>query len=466
MHQDTRRWSRPCQGSPPRQVLSLLLSTTVVVLLLLLIGSMPEWHDSGSSGPSPSPNALWLESPLARGPPPIPPGYQVEFSCFYGSISINTSTVCQNDEVQIDTCGAGTCWMNLSATVRGVNNYFLGWSSSGTDLYIHCWNSNCSLAKLTVTLPQGITSETGAVGLEYYQQYQITTHNFVNWTTGVALGQIQICGSECTNYSDGAVVTLRTNVSYAISGVGLFPYFNVSRWTTNAGSLSYSSGQERFTLSGTGVVSMYVSQLQDLSGWIGYVQSPNANTSVGSAFGEFQVPDIQLATGDPGEYGSWEASFWVGVGGYDSTPLWQAGIQFNWTPSKGLQSSAFWEAFGPGYAHLVTSTALGFSEGDKISVNVSSGATSSTFLIQDNTTGRSWSGTEPYSSSRATREWVYEDEGVDGLAQSTSVTFSDITIAGLPATLYQCYLEAEISGYSPSSLDLVGGYPSFSATVY
>jgi hypothetical protein len=443
----------------------MIRSTSVIALLLLLIGSVPEWHISGSAGPYQSPNALWAESPLASGSPPIPPGYQVEFTCLYGSIAINGSTVCQNEEIQVDTCGAGTCWMNISGSVRGVNNYFLGWSSSGTDLYIHCWNSNCSLAKLTVTLPQGITSETGDVAIDYFQEYQVTVHNFVNWTTGVAPGELQICRSGCTNYSDGDVVTLRTNVSYTVSGVALLPYFNVSQWTTNAGTLSYSSGSERFALAGTGVISMYVSQLQDLSGWVGYVQSPNANTSVGSAFGDFQVPEIELESGDPGGVARWAAAFWVGVGGYASTALWQAGIQFNWTPSEGLQSSAFWEAFGPGYTHVGWSTALDFLAGNQVSVNVSSGATNSTFVIHDITTGRSWTGTEPYTSSRATREWVYEDEGVNGLAHSTSVTFSNMTIAGLPATLYQCYLDAEISGYSPTSLGLVGSYPSFSAVV-
>src|ERR1700691_131937 len=55
--------------------------------------------------------------------------------------------------------------------------------------------------------------------------------------------------------------------------------------------------------------------------------------------------------------------------------------------------------------------------------------------------------------------------GLQAVRKGEWLPFSNMTIAGLPATLYQCYLDAEISGYSPTSLGLVGSYPSFSAVV-
>jgi hypothetical protein len=356
-------------------------------------------------------------------------------------------------------CPSGTCWINMVGAGLGVNS-FRSWYSAGTDQSVDCTNGNCSDAKLTVTLPSGDQSATGAVTLNVGQLVTVTARTFVNWNTSQAPGNIQICLSTCSVYSNNQTVDLWVNDTYVLRGTDLATGYSVGQWTSNAGTLGVSDSNETLLIESSGTVSMIVRyNVVETNSEGGYWYSPPADTGkVTSISGNFTLPS------PTGTYPGLYLGTWVGIGGYSGPPLWQAGVSYVGSNSTYV---AWWVAATHDSAFPHDNWSFAIHKNNRISIQLTAGATECTFYIFDITTGKHWSGTVAYVTTTNTAEWAEEATGNISTIPSASLTFSSLTVDEAPGSILGGYvvlyyqavgMERQIN---PDSISTSDGFPTF-----
>jgi hypothetical protein len=136
--------------------------------------------------------------------------------------------------------------------------------------------------------------------------------------------------------------------------------------------------------------------------WSGYAARGGPFTAV---TGSWTVPQTQSS----GSFGS--SASWVGIGGLGSRDLIQAGTSAQVTAGGPARYQAWVETL-PEPARPVP---LAVRPGDAVTVSIAEQAPSEWRIeIKNQTTGRSFSTTEQYTSSRSSVEWIQEPPTLGG----------------------------------------------------
>lgn len=156
----------------------------------------------------------------------------------------------------------------------------------------------------------------------------------------------------------------------------------------------------------------------DSTNWSGYAVT---GTGFTVAKGSWIVP-----TGTCSKSPNSLAFFWVGIDGYSSSTVEQAGTAT--LCNKTTVSYWAWYEFYP--ASSVEITSLPVKPGDKISSQITYKNSEFTLEITDETTGKSFSITQAVSGAeRNSAEWIAEaptvDTGIVNLSDFTKVEFGD-----------------------------------------
>jgi len=147
----------------------------------------------------------------------------------------------------------------------------------------------------------------------------------------------------------------------------------------------------------------------DSLNWSGYAVTPAADGITGVA-STFVVPTAGLVP--PGF-----AATWTGIGGYSTSDLIQAGIGEQSLPSTsvlGPQYYAWYELLPNSETQLTNCTgnsACPVAPGDKVTVDINSAGSSSSWDVKvvDSTEGWSWTlDNISYASSETSAEWILE----------------------------------------------------------
>jgi hypothetical protein len=158
--------------------------------------------------------------------------------------------------------------------------------------------------------------------------------------------------------------------------------------------------------------------------WAGYVAKEQGTYT--SVTGTWTVPTVPAAT--PGA----ADATWVGIGGVQTHDLIQAGTQAL-VNGNGTVTYTAWVETLPGYSQTVS---LPVTSGDSITATlsqVSQGIWS--VVIQDNTSGQSYSAQLDYSSSLSSAEWVEEMVSNQNGAFIPLDSFGSVGFTGASATV-------------------------------
>jgi len=133
--------------------------------------------------------------------------------------------------------------------------------------------------------------------------------------------------------------------------------------------------------------------------WSGYVASGGTVTAVSGTWVVPQ-PDARTAGVD---------ATWVGIGGANSTDLIQAGTEATVSPDGTIEYDAWTETL----PQSTRTISLAVNGGDTVSVSITE-QTSGTWLVEmkNVTTGRTFTTTIRYASSRSSAEWIEEAPSV------------------------------------------------------
>jgi hypothetical protein len=187
--------------------------------------------------------------------------------------------------------------------------------------------------------------------------------------------------------------------------------------------------------------------------WSGYAVTGETYTQVA---GSWSVPTV-VAT--PGRR---YASDWVGIGGFDSDDLIQAGTTEQYVNGHATYNA--WTEILPASELIIP----GFTvhPGDAITVTVIKGSGKSwTMTVSDSTESESFSRKVNYSSSENSAEWIHEAPEVGGsivdIASTSNVDFdhgtvNGSTVIGSAGTLTKIVLAGYLPGdtkATPSKLD-------------
>lgn len=134
------------------------------------------------------------------------------------------------------------------------------------------------------------------------------------------------------------------------------------------------------------------------------------------------------------------ASTWIGIGGWGTSDLVQAGVTAQVVPGGGTYYETWWEMLPAGSTEVFLSPDSTVSPGDHVSVEVAYQGTDSKggqlwqFTLGDQTTSSTWQGTEACDpgctlSSFSTAEWIQESPEISGalvqMPAFSSFSFTD-----------------------------------------
>jgi hypothetical protein len=172
--------------------------------------------------------------------------------------------------------------------------------------------------------------------------------------------------------------------------------------------------------------------------WSGYAITAGTDTGV---TGTWVVPTVKAPPSNA------YSSTWVGVGGYSSQDLIQAGTEQDVLSGGGTQYYAWYEYLP--FPEIPISMAVSPGNTMQVTVRTVSGGRSSSWeiFIKNKTTGASFTKDLTYSSSFSSAEWIEEAPTVNGsiapLADFGTVTFNSseagyngrvVSISGGPNT--------------------------------
>jgi hypothetical protein len=136
------------------------------------------------------------------------------------------------------------------------------------------------------------------------------------------------------------------------------------------------------------------------SGYAGSVGSPATSIT-----GEWQVPTITKTKGNS------YSSAWIGIDGFTNTSLIQTGTEEDWAGGHAVYK-AWWEIL-PANETVISSIVV--HPGDIFTAQITKGSGANwTIVIDDTTSGKSFSITKSYSGPGASVEWILEAPEVNG----------------------------------------------------
>lgn len=181
--------------------------------------------------------------------------------------------------------------------------------------------------------------------------------------------------------------------------------------------------------------------------WAGYVeQSSTAFTSVS---GTFTVPTLQLSPQN-------DVMPWVGIDGYGTSDLIQAGVEAYVYPPAAPTYEAWWQTVGPtGSAQNITpQNEFNAAPGDTINVNIwqlSVGEWEIT--LNDTTSGQGFATQVGYTGGDTTAEWIVETPANSPVTNYGAIsTFTNLQASQAGTGM----LELSTNGTSPSALTSSG----------
>lgn len=189
--------------------------------------------------------------------------------------------------------------------------------------------------------------------------------------------------------------------------------------------------------------------LEQSSNWSGVAVTGNTYTR---ATGSWVVPKVKITSGN--RY----AADWVGIGGYSTNDLIQAGTS---EESVGGHANYYaWTEILPAPELQITGFAV--HPGNSMTVDVNQvSAGSWTITVTNHTTGQTFTKNLNYVSTHASAEWIHEAPTVGGgqarLASTSIATFdpgtvNGATVIGSAGTLHEIQLVGPTKA-TPSNLD-------------
>lgn len=181
--------------------------------------------------------------------------------------------------------------------------------------------------------------------------------------------------------------------------------------------------------------------------WAGYVeQSSSAFTSVS---GTFTVPTINTSP-------SKDVMPWVGIDGYGTSDLIQAGVTASVDPPGTPTYEAWWATVGPNGSaqNLPIQNQFALSAGDVINVNIwQQTGDQWEITLNDTTSGQGFAATVSYIGADLTAEWIVETpSGSAATGYASTSTFSNLAASQAGAGM----LELSSTGATPGSLTASG----------
>lgn len=205
---------------------------------------------------------------------------------------------------------------------------------------------------------------------------------------------------------------------------------------------------------GSGQASSMIPSVVESENWSGYVIQGGPFLA---ATGTFSV--TQLVQGDQPSEGFAE---WVGVGGFGSNDLIQAGIDEFVDPSNPseYEIQPWWEILPSPQVDITT---LQVYPGNQVTVTLEE-ESAQTWLIEvtNDSTGESFSTLQQYSGTSSSVDWVVEAPEVNSnqteLAQySPPVEFDELGYSGNAGSLYEVVMvQGGVTVSTPSSIDATG----------
>jgi hypothetical protein len=187
--------------------------------------------------------------------------------------------------------------------------------------------------------------------------------------------------------------------------------------------------------------------------WSGYVVTGQTYSQVA---GSWSVPTVVATPG------SRYASDWVGIGGFKSGDLIQAGTTEQYVNGKATYNA--WTEILPASEKIITGFTV--KPGDAITVTVAKGSGKSwTMTVVDSTRSETFTRKVTYTSAENSAEWIHEAPEVNGtivdIASTSNVDFdhgtvNGSTVIGSAGTLTKILLEGASPGdtkATPSKLD-------------
>jgi hypothetical protein len=351
----------------------------------------------------------------------------VNFHCLNGTISLNSSAVCNHTPSSIVNIGSGFFSYTMTESLDS-HFAFVAWSASnhaclGTDPTCGP-RSNSSTVGLWGTCARGIRCG-GAVFLNGPPQ-TITVRIYPGAGT-LTLNEVALANGQSIDLSSGEVVTVSASITN--SSVHLW------NWESNDGSFSSQlSLTSNFTVgtNNAGVGNLSLVTERSSGNWGGFIARASGVTQ---ASGVFSIPTVSAVpcihsgggfTCNPGLF-----YIWVGIGGVYGGDLWQAG--FNVTVnSAGTESSCAWyEAYPNPIVQSSTDCVSGSGAAIYVEVSYDSSDTSSSYAISrcgpEGASRCWWNGTlDDFIPNQSSAEWVAEivEEGPTP-AIRTPVSFSE-----------------------------------------
>jgi hypothetical protein len=181
--------------------------------------------------------------------------------------------------------------------------------------------------------------------------------------------------------------------------------------------------------------------------WAGYAVPASNVTSVS---GEFVVPTVELGT--PGFVAEW-----VGIGGYNSSDLIQAGIgQDAYAPGLATDYYAWWEVL-PASETVIPNKPV--APGDHVTVTITNTSGNAwTIDMADTTQGWTFHKSLTYASTNSSAEWIVEAPSVAGV-QTIPPRISPAVFDGQNTATINGVTKV-VGGWNPSEIAVPTGTPS------
>jgi hypothetical protein len=182
--------------------------------------------------------------------------------------------------------------------------------------------------------------------------------------------------------------------------------------------------------------------------WAGYAVAASNVTSVS---GEFTVPQVEL--GGPGFVAEW-----VGIGGYNTQDLIQAGIgQDAYVPGAAVDYYAWWEIL-PAAETVIPNKPV--KPGDHVTVTITNTSGSNwTIDMADSTQGWTFQQNVTYNSTKSSAEWIVEAPTLALVAQTVPPRITPAVFDGANKATINGVTQT-VGASNPDTLVVPTGSPS------
>jgi hypothetical protein len=181
--------------------------------------------------------------------------------------------------------------------------------------------------------------------------------------------------------------------------------------------------------------------------WAGYVdQASSAFTSVS---GTFTVPSVQSTPSN-------SVTPWVGIDGYGTNDLIQAGVTSSVDPPSATSYEAWWQTVGSNGSaqNIPPQDQFEASPNDTINVSIWQISTGQwEITLNDTTTGQGFAATVSYTGADLTAEWIVETpSGSAATGYASTSTFTNLGASQAGSGM----LELSSTGASPGAISSSG----------